>query len=132
MQVRQQLAMQPGQVLQSDFGERAPLRGILLLDPAQHALDQITGQFEVERQFDDLCPAPAVFLAEVFPGHLCQIELDCAAQHFDVVAEAAYFQGDRRLRSTQYSLHGDQHTFDKVTQTQSFAYGIGQRQTRGH
>ncbi len=129
-QVGDQLAVQAGEFFQADFGKLATLGGFLLLDFAQHAFDQVAGQFQVDRQLDDFSPAPAVLLAEVFAGHLRQVEFDRAVQRFDVVAEAAHFLGDGRLFAAQYFLHGGEHVVYQVAQAQCFPSSVGQCQAR--
>ncbi|MNE31903.1 hypothetical protein D3C80_1254930 [compost metagenome] len=42
-QVGDQLMVQPGQLFQADVGKGATLRGLLLLNLAQHTFDQVRG-----------------------------------------------------------------------------------------
>ncbi|MNX89538.1 hypothetical protein D3C86_1215560 [compost metagenome] len=121
--------MQPGQFVQPDFGKRPALRGFLLLNLAQHAFDQVAGEFQVDRQFDDFRPAPAVLIAEIFPGHLRQIQLDRAVERFDIIGQAPHFLGDGGLLSAQHVEHGFEHVVDQVAHAQGFPGCVGQRQT---
>lgn len=66
-QIGQQLLLQAGQLFQAYLGKFPTLAGFLLLDLAQHAFDQVTGEFEVNCQLDDFGPAAVVLFAEVFP-----------------------------------------------------------------
>nr|GFD27584.1 hypothetical protein [Tanacetum cinerariifolium] len=84
-QVGHQLLVQPGKFFQSDVGKRTALGSLLLLNLTQHTLDQSAGQFQIDRQFDDFGPTAVVLIAEVFPGHLRQIQLDRVVQHLDVI-----------------------------------------------
>ncbi|MNB93942.1 hypothetical protein D3C75_410860 [compost metagenome] len=121
--------MQPGQFVQPDFGKRPALRGFLLLNLAQHAFDQVAGELQVDRQLNDFRPAPAVLIAEVFPRHLRQVQLDRAVERFDIVAQAADFLGDCGLLAMQHVKHGFEHVVDQVAHAQGFPGRVGQRQT---
>ena len=102
-----------------------------MLDLAQHAFDQVTGQFQVDRQLDDFGPAAVVLFTQVFTGHLRQVEFDRAVERFDIIAQAAHFLGNGGLIAAQHFLHRSEHIVDQVTQAQGFAGGVRQGQAWG-
>ncbi|MNJ44226.1 hypothetical protein D3C77_392690 [compost metagenome] len=123
--------MQAGQLLQADIRELPALGGLLLLHLAQHALDQVAGQLEVDHQFDDFRPALAVLSAEVLAGHLRQIQFDCVVQRFDVFAQAAHLLRHRCVGAQQHTVHSVEHVVDQVAHAQGLTHGVGQGQARG-
>ncbi|MNM89858.1 hypothetical protein D3C81_1021000 [compost metagenome] len=127
-QVCQQLLLKAGQFFQANLGKLPALAGLLLLDLAQHAFDEVAGELQVDCHFDDFGPAAVVLVAEVFAGHLCQVQLDRAVQGLGIFAQGPDLLRQGGVRAAQCAEHGFEQAVDDIAQAQDFAGGIGQRQ----
>src|SRR3990167_9355272 len=75
---------------------------------------------QVDRQFDDLRPAPAVLFAERLAWYLGQVEFDGAVEGIDVVVQAAQFLAQRRLAAAQDFQQVAEHGLDQAADAQGF------------
>ena len=89
------------------FREVALRLDLLVLDVDQHALDDVADLLHVDREADDVGPAPAFFLAQRLARDLGQVVLDGRVQLVDRVVELAQFCGQAQVVVLDDVEHAD-------------------------
>ena len=87
-QVGQQPFVQVADLGHAGVAEAAALADLLVLDVLHHALDDVADLLHVDREADDVGPAPAFALGQRLARDLRQVELDRRVQPVDRVVHA--------------------------------------------
>ena len=86
-QVGEQPLVQVDDLGHAGLGEAAVLLDLLVLDVLEHALDDVADLLHVDRERDDVGPAPALLLRQRLARDLRQVELDRRIELVDGVVE---------------------------------------------
>ena len=129
-QVVEQPRVQLADLGHAGVGEAAALLDLLVLDVLQDALDDVADLLHVDREADDVGPAPALLLAQRLARDLGQVVLDRRIELVDGVVELAQLLGQPQVVVADHRQHAAQHGLDDVGLVQRLARRAGDGQRR--
>ena len=103
--------------------EAAAFLDLLVLDVGDDPLDDVADLLHVDREGDDVGPAPALLLLQRLARDLRQVELDRRVQLVDDVVHLAQPLGEDAVVGLEHRQHAGQHLLDDVADAQRLARG---------
>ncbi len=122
--------MQVGDLGDAGVGEGQAVADLAFGDVQQAALDDVADVLHVDRELDDLGPAPGFAGVERLAADLCQVALDRGIQAVDLVVAPTQRFGKLRVVGAQHGQQAVEHVLHGVGQPDRFARGIAERQRR--
>ena len=110
--------------------ERQPVLDLPLRDVEQQALDDVADVFKIDRELNDLGPAPRLVRVERFPADLRQVALDRRIETIDLVILAPQRFDQRQVVGLQHRQQAGQHFVNRVGQADRLARRVAERERR--